>query len=237
MALRTDYKDDILDTSVNKKRVYNLIDQSGNVVMSGLSLEDVTVYSQNGDELSSSAINEAFDNINNRKLKTYTSLSQLGLSEDDVTSHDIIALALGKNAVISFQVTSAQSITLYNNGIIPFRDGGKLEVANINGRSEYIFTRSKGIEYHKVLTNYIDSTPLIWMPWKKVDMYIELTGTLTAGKTSITLTDDSITTDSTFDFYTSIYGVSPTNVVVAAGSITLEFDAQSVDMAVEVRVM
>ena len=65
MALRTDYKDDILDTSVNKKRVYNLIDQSGNVVMSGLSLEDVTVYSQNGDELSSSAVNEAFNNINN----------------------------------------------------------------------------------------------------------------------------------------------------------------------------
>ena len=236
MALRTDYKDDILDTSVNKKRVYNLIDQSGNVVMSGLSLEDVTVYSQNGDELSSSAVNEAFGNINNRNLRTYTSLSQLGLSLDDVTSHDIITLALGQNAVISFQLDNTQATALYNNGIIPLSSGGKLEVANIGGRSEYIFTQSQGTEYHKVLRNYIDSTPLTWMPWEKVDMYIELTGTLTAGKTTITLTDSAITTDSKFDFYTSIYGVSPTNVTVASGNITLTFDAQKTNMNVEVRV-
>ena len=64
-----------------------------------------------------------------------------------------------------------------------------------------------------------------------------LTGTLAAGETTIAFTDDAITTDSTFDFYTSIYGVSPTNVAVANGSVTLEFDAQETDMAVEVRVM
>ena len=67
--------------------------------------------------------------------------------------------------------------------------------------------------------------------------YHELNGTLTAGETTITLTYYSITTDSTFDFYTSIYGVSPTNVTVANGSVTLEFDAQETDMTVEVRVM
>lgn len=64
-----------------------------------------------------------------------------------------------------------------------------------------------------------------------------LTGTLAAGETTIAFTDDAITTDSTFDFYTSIYGVSPTNVTVASGGITLEFDAQETDMTVEVRVM
>ena len=174
--------------------------------------------------------------ISVRNLKTYTSLSQLGLSLDGVTSHDIIALALGKNAVISFQVNAEQGRTLYNNGITPVMSGGKLEVANIGGRSEYIFTLAQGIEYHKVLKNYIDSTPLTWMPWKKVDMYIELTGTLTAGATNITLTDSTITTDSTFDFYTSIYGVNPTAVTVSNGSITLTFDAQETDMNVEVRV-
>ena len=65
----------------------------------------------------------------------------------------------------------------------------------------------------------------------------KVTGTLTAGQTSIKLTDNAITTDSKFDFYTSIYGVSPTNVAVAAGSITLTFDAQETNMNVEVRVM
>lgn len=67
--------------------------------------------------------------------------------------------------------------------------------------------------------------------------YTKVTGTLTIGETSITLSDTSITTDNKFDFYTSIYGVSPTSVTVASGSITIEFDAQETDMKVEVRVM
>lgn len=63
-----------------------------------------------------------------------------------------------------------------------------------------------------------------------------LSGTLAAGQTSLTLSDSAITTDSTFDFYTSVYGVNPTAVTSISGSITLEFDSQETDMAVEVRV-
>lgn len=239
MALRTDYKDDILDTSVNKKRVYNLIDQSGNVVMSGLSLEDVTVYSQNGDELSSSAVNEAFDNINNRNLKTYTSLSQLGLSANTVTSPDTIPLALGGNSMLTIQISDTEATTLYNNGIIPKSYGGSLTVVNSGGRSsyQYIPMGAYSAIYRRDIYNYITSKPITWSDWKKLNAYIELTGTLKAGATTITLTDSAITTDSKFDFYTSIYGVSPTNVAVASGSITLEFDTQETDMNVEVRVM
>ena len=59
-------------------------------------------------------------------------------------------------------------------------------------------------------------------------------GTLSAGSTSITLSDSSITTDSTLDFYTSIYGVSPKTVSVASGSITLTFKAQTTDVKVKV---
>ena len=130
MALRTDYKDDILDTSANEKRKYNLITNSDGTV----SLEDVTEYSQVGDAFGGADINRTNEEINR----------------------------------IS---------------------------------------------------------------------YVEVSGTLLAGETTITLTDDAITTDSKFDFYTSIYGVSPTNVTVATGSITLEFDAQETDMSVEVRVV
>ena len=129
MALRTDYKDDILDTSVNEKRKYNLITNSDGTV----SLEDVTEYSQVGDSFGGADISRTNEEVNR----------------------------------IS---------------------------------------------------------------------YIEVEGTLLAGATTITLTDSTITTDSKFDFYTSIYGVSPTNVTVASGSITLEFDAQKTNMNVEVRV-
>ena len=132
MALRTDYKDDILDTSANEKRKYNLITNSDGTV----SFEDVTEYSQVGDSF-----------------------------------------------------------------------GG----ADINRTNEAI--------------NRIS--------------YVEVEGILLAGETEITLTDDVITTDSTFgNPFTTIWGVSPTEApVVTNGSITYKFDAQDVDMGVKVRVM
>ena len=66
--------------------------------------------------------------------------------------------------------------------------------------------------------------------------WVEVTGSLSAGTTSITLADASITTSSTIDFFTSIYGVNPTNVSVSTGSVTLTFEAQASNMDVKVRV-
>lgn len=65
---------------------------------------------------------------------------------------------------------------------------------------------------------------------------VDITDTLTAGQTSITLSDASITTTSTIDIYTDVFGIQPTNAVVASGSITLTFLAQSSDITVKVRV-
>ena len=64
-----------------------------------------------------------------------------------------------------------------------------------------------------------------------------ITGTLSAGNTSITLSNSAITTDSVIDIYTSVYGVNPTAISVSAGSITLTFDAQSsaVNIRIEVK--
>lgn len=66
--------------------------------------------------------------------------------------------------------------------------------------------------------------------------YTEVTGILLTGATSITLSDASITTTSTIDIYTDVFGIQPTNAVVASGSITLTFLAQSNDITVKVRV-
>lgn len=63
-----------------------------------------------------------------------------------------------------------------------------------------------------------------------------VTGTLTAGSTSITLSDASITPTSTIDIYVSVFGIQPTNAVVATGSITLTFLAQASDITVKVRI-
>jgi len=63
-----------------------------------------------------------------------------------------------------------------------------------------------------------------------------VSGTLTAGSTSLVLSDASILTTSTIDIYVSEYGIQPTNAVVATGSITLTFLAQASDISVKVRV-
>ena len=65
----------------------------------------------------------------------------------------------------------------------------------------------------------------------------ELTATLTAGSTSLTISDNSILTTSTIDVYTDTYGISPETVTVATGSVTLTFEAQASDLGVKVKVM
>ena len=62
-----------------------------------------------------------------------------------------------------------------------------------------------------------------------------LTGTLTAGSTSITLSDASITTSSIIDVYTDL-DVPYNTISVSTGSITLTFDEQETNMTVKVRV-
>ena len=66
--------------------------------------------------------------------------------------------------------------------------------------------------------------------------WTDVTGTLTAGNTSITLSNQAITTSSTLDYYTSVFGVNPLSVSVSTGSVTLTFEAQSLDIDVKVRI-
>ena len=64
-----------------------------------------------------------------------------------------------------------------------------------------------------------------------------LSGTLAAGNTSLTLSDAAITVNSMIDVYTDTFGVNPTAVTVAAGSITMTFEAQAAAVGVKVRVI
>ena len=61
-------------------------------------------------------------------------------------------------------------------------------------------------------------------------------GTLSAGSTSITLTDSRITTNSIFRFFTSKFGVSPTACTVNNGNVILTFEAQSEPLTVGLKV-
>lgn len=66
--------------------------------------------------------------------------------------------------------------------------------------------------------------------------WTDLTATLTAGSTSLTIQHDVITTTTTIEIYTDTFGVNPTNVVVTTGQIMLTFNARASDVGVMVRV-
>lgn len=64
-----------------------------------------------------------------------------------------------------------------------------------------------------------------------------LTDTLEAGETTLTFTNQAITTNSTLDnIWASVFGIFPTNAVFATGSLTLTFDAQANDIEIKVRI-
>ena len=67
------------------------------------------------------------------------------------------------------------------------------------------------------------------LPW------IDLTGTLTAGSTSITISDSCITTNSTIEVFDDL-DVPYNSKSLSTGSITLTFDAQESNMSIKVRV-
>lgn len=66
--------------------------------------------------------------------------------------------------------------------------------------------------------------------------YTDVTGTLTAGQTSITLSDASITTSSFIQVFAGNGNINYTSISVATGSVTIGFLAQASDMTVTVRV-
>lgn len=64
--------------------------------------------------------------------------------------------------------------------------------------------------------------------------WVELTGTLIAGETSITFTDSTITTSSFVDVYTDA-DIPYNSITVTTGSIVLTYDAQQSNVTVKVR--
>lgn len=64
-----------------------------------------------------------------------------------------------------------------------------------------------------------------------------LTDTLTAGSTSVTISDASITANSFVLPVASVWGVTPTSVNVSNGSVTMTFAAQASDITVGVMIL
>ena len=95
MALKENYKDDILDVSVNTKRKYRMTENPDGTV----SFEDETVYTQEGDSFGASDMNATngkvnalegdIDNINDNLSKTMVKLWENTSPSSNFVAQDI----------------------------------------------------------------------------------------------------------------------------------------------------
>lgn len=101
LDLRVDYKDDILDSSVNTKRKYNIIENEDGTK----SLEDVSVYTQNGDSFGAADINKTNQAVldlnsslrkyNSTLIQTITSPTDIDYNLDcDISDYDKIVVVI-----------------------------------------------------------------------------------------------------------------------------------------------
>ena len=106
---------------------------------------------------------------------------------------------------------------------------------NIDGVYKYFYAKNRYITFN---TRLDDHKSVGSISEVKINTYPKtyFDATLTAGSTSVVFSDPLIHADAAVDVYTSVFGVDPTNVVVAEGSVTVTFDAQQADIMVRIEV-
>lgn len=160
-------------------------------------------------------------------------------SVSELSSGELLSVAFGKLAkaiadYISHKADTISHITEEERVTWNAKLGASDVVDNVTSTDiDKPLSANMGKELQEQITEHTESINSINSSMAEKGI---ITGILAAGDTSITISDERITTSSILSFYTSIYGVNPTSVNVSEGSVTLEFKAQDEDMTVGVSV-
>lgn len=115
-----------------------------------------------------------------------------------------------------------------NDDLLVYRDGyfynNKISLGSLNN------IQLASVQNGDVLA--YDSNTSKWVNKK---LYTDYEATLTAGNTTVTISNAAITGNETIDVYTNVFGVNPTDIVASSGSIVLTFPVQASDVSVKVR--
>ena len=119
MPLRTDYTNDILDTSKNTERKYNIKNSNGTIVEENVTFEDVTEYSQEGSRFGATDINVTNEEVN----KLNQNLNDI---PNNAPYHGTIGFYAGQSWVLvvpistyiiqNYNITNVGNVTLEGSG-------------------------------------------------------------------------------------------------------------------------
>ena len=140
-------------------------------------------------------------------------------------------------------VTPLTSISI-DGVLFSISGGGTTVVANPSGSAtDSLLKLQVGNDIYSVSNVVANSgTPTSVLSKIRIDnsVYaiqgIEVTGTLTAGQTTLTINNAKITTSSTFNIYTNPYGAILTDIVATSGKLVLTFEEQQQNVSVKVRI-
>lgn len=231
--LKTDYKNDELTPSMNGKRHYAIKDSDGiTILYPDVILEDVSEYDVHGDEFGKDDINamNAMANKNYEDNKTILTVAENldeALNNAEMYANEA---NLAKNNALMY----ASEAETFRNDIINLTPLEYSTVVNMIGLDDIT---KVGTSITNAINNLDDKNNSLASDLEDIiEKTSMITATLSAGSTTITITDSRINTDSYFDFYTSKYGLSPTSVTVNDGVLILTFDAQTEPVTVGVKV-
>lgn len=126
-----------------------------------------------------------------------------------------------------------------NSDVMAILNGGKLTLlaggASAPDASDVSYDNTGSGLTATDIQNAIDElVTIITNVNNKYSKYVS--GTIVAGNTTITLSDASITTSSFIDVYFKDAVMSPVNITVVSGAVTIEIEALSADQDVAVRI-
>lgn len=112
--LKTNYQDDVLDSAMNGKRRYNLINNPDGTV----SFEDVTDYTQIGDDFSAKDLNGIAEEVNDKLNKSGGKMSGKMVFDEDSTEEGMIDMTnLGELYEILRAISGSDPTLIINNGM------------------------------------------------------------------------------------------------------------------------
>lgn len=163
--LPTNFKDDILDASVNTRRRYRMYENTDGTI----ELEDVTEYSQVGNEFGAGQINETNTEVNKkfdknmlvRDLDTINAITKEGYAPDALALKEVndslggLSFGQDENGNWGYRIEGADSVTPFKSGISECE-----EIWSGAPNSTYTFTESYGSVLIKS-TNYSNCFPAI----------------------------------------------------------------------------